>query len=331
MDDRDRLSRKRDRLARMLNVASILYSRGNTEQGVAATEIAALTNVNVRTVYRDLKALEDELGIPVFVAERGHYGIERKAFLPPLQLSLPEAITLFLAARLIARWSDESDQAVIGAFVKLADLLPQPIARHVAATMVVVAEARSDEQFSRGFATVARAWAEGRVLEIEYSPSSGAPRTTRIRPYLLEPYGAGRSIYLIGWDEPAGAMRTYKVERIGQATITADRYEIPEEFNPDQWLANSWGIWSSDTTPPQEIVLRFSADVATRVRETVWHRSQELSDLADGGVELRVRVAGLVEIRPWILSWGSSVEVVSPPELRREVAERVRGAAALYT
>lgn len=330
MEDRDRLSRKRDRLARLLQVASILYSRGSSEQGVAATEIATLTNVNVRTIYRDLKALEEELGLPIFVAERGFYGIERKAFLPPLQLSLAEAIILFLAARLIARWSDESDQAVIGAFVKIADLLPQPIARHVTATMVVVAEQRTDERFSRVFTSVARAWADGRVLEIVYDPGTGAGRTTRVRPYLLEPSAAGRSIYLIGWDETADAMRTYKVERIRQAIVTTDTYQIPDNFSADRWLANSWGIWSSDGTPLPEIVLRFTPEAAPRVRETVWHRSQVLADLPDGAVELRVRVAGLVEIRPWILSWGNSVEVIEPAELRNEVAERLRGAAARY-
>jgi predicted DNA-binding transcriptional regulator YafY len=125
-------------------------------------------------------------------------------------------------------------------------------------------------------------------------------------------------------------MRTYKVERIRQATLTMDRYEIPDGFDPDQFLANSWGIWSSDTTPPVDVRLRFDAGVARRVRETIWHRSQVLTDLPDGGVELAVRVAGIVEIRPWVLSWGDQVEVLAPPELREAVAGAVRGAAERY-
>ena len=56
------------------------------------------------------------------------------------------------------------------------------------------------------------------------------------------------------------------------------------------------------------------------MRETVWHRSQVLTELPDGHVELTVRVAGIVEIRPWILSWGDQVEVLDPPELREAVA-----------
>jgi predicted DNA-binding transcriptional regulator YafY len=326
----DRIGRKRDRLARLLAVASILYSRGSGEAGVAVSEIAKLTGMTTRTVYRDINALDEELGVPVFQAGRGRYGIDRKFFLPPLRLSVPEAIVLFLASRLIARWSDQYDAAVVSAFTKLADALPQPIARHVAATMVAVGEHDANEPFSRTFSAVARGWAEGRVVEIDYDPGTAPRKQTRVRPYFLEPDAALRSVYLIGFDEPAGAMRTYKVERIRSAILTADRYEIPDDFDPDRWLANSWGIWSSDGTPTVRIRLRFAPSVAHRVREAVWHRSQELTERPDGGVDLAVTVAGIVEIRPWILSWGDGVEVLEPPELREAVAEAVTRAAAAY-
>ena len=77
-------------------------------------------------------------------------------------------------------------------------------------------------------------------------------------------------------------------------------------------------------------MLRFEASVAYRVREAVWHRSQKVTELPDGRLELSVTVAGIVEIRPWILSWGDGVEVIGPPELRDAVANAVRGAAKRY-
>jgi predicted DNA-binding transcriptional regulator YafY len=76
--------------------------------------------------------------------------------------------------------------------------------------------------------------------------------------------------------------------------------------------------------------LRFDASVASRVRESVWHRSQKLTELPGGGVELELDVAGIVEIRPWILGWGDAVEVLEPPELRDVVAAAVTRAAARY-
>lgn len=326
----DRIGRKRDRLARLLNVASILYSKGSTESGVPVAEIARLTGMTTRTVYRDINALDEELGVPVFQAGRGRYGIDRKFFLPPLHLSVPEAIVLFLASRLIANWSDQYDTAVVSAFTKLSDALPQPIARHVAATMLAIQSHAPDEPFSRSFSAVARGWAEGRVVELDYDPGSAPRKRTRVHPYFLEPDAALRSVYLIGHDEPAGAMRTYKVERIRSATLTTDRYEIPDDFDPDAWLANSWRIWSSEGTPTVEIRIRFDASVAHRVREAVWHRSQRLHEVDGGGVELAVTVAGIVEIQPWILSWGGDAEVLEPAELRDAIAASVRRAAERY-
>ena len=60
----DRIARKRDRLARLLSVVSILYSKGGTESGVSVGEIARLTGMTTRTVYRDIQALS-ESGVPV--------------------------------------------------------------------------------------------------------------------------------------------------------------------------------------------------------------------------------------------------------------------------
>lgn len=326
----DRLSRKRDRLARLLSVAAILYDRGSGDAGVPVAEIASLTGMTTRTVYRDIRALEDELAMPIFQAGKGRYGIEKKYFLPPLHLSLPEAVVLFLASRLIARWSDAYDQAVVSAFTKLAHLLPQPIARHVTATMLTVGEAKPNDEFVRNFAHVAQAWADGRVVEFDYEPGESERRHARVQPYFLEPDAAGRSVYLIGFDETVNAMRTYKVERIRSSTLTTDRYQIPADFDPDRWLAHSWGIWSSDTTATADVLLRFDASVAHRVREAVWHRSQKLVELPGGGIELTVTVAGIVEIRPWILSWGDAVEVLAPSELREAVAAIVGRAAGRY-
>jgi len=326
----DRLGRKRDRLARLLSVASILYTRGGDETGVPVDEIARLTGMNKRTVYRDIRALDDELGIPVFEAGRGRYGIDKKSFLPPLRLSLPEAIVLFLAARLIARWSDEYDQVVISAFTKLADLLPQAIARQVMGSMLAVGAHGRNDPFTRNFANVALAWAEGRVVELDYESFEGDRKTTRVRPYFLEPDAATHSVYLIAFDEPAEAMRTYKVERIRASVVTQDRYEIPADFDAQRWLEHSWAIWSSDGTAPVTIKLRFDASVVHWVREATWHRSQQVQELPDGGMVMSFRVAGTVEIRPWILSWGDAVEVLEPAELREAIGAVVRRAAGRY-
>jgi predicted DNA-binding transcriptional regulator YafY len=44
----------------------------------------------------------------------------------------------------------------------------------------------------------------------------------------------------------------------------------------------------------------------------------------------RATVAGTIEIRLWILSWGDDVEVLEPPELRADVTATLRRALIRY-
>ena len=67
----DRTFGKRDRLARMLRVVAVL--RGHPD-GIRPAEIARRTGVATRTVYRDLRALEEEVGVAVW-SEDGRWGV----------------------------------------------------------------------------------------------------------------------------------------------------------------------------------------------------------------------------------------------------------------
>lgn len=53
---------KRDRTARLLGVAHLLFQHPH---GLTAPAIAARIGMNVRTVYRDPRALEEEVGVAV--------------------------------------------------------------------------------------------------------------------------------------------------------------------------------------------------------------------------------------------------------------------------
>jgi proteasome accessory factor B len=319
---------KWDRAARYLKIARVLHQH---REGVGAADIARLVGVSRRTVYRDLAAMERDAGLPIW-QEAGRYGLEEGAFLPPLDLTLHEAMTLFLALRVLAKASDEYDSELIGAFVKLAGVLPKVLAEHVQATADLVAGRPPDARFTRVFRTLTEAWAHGRVVQIEYEagaydPSRGV-RRARVRPYAIEPSALTHALYLIGLDEERHGRRTFKVERIRAAALTADSFESEEAGGTAADLARGWDVIGDQ--PMETVVVRFTARVARRVAETRWHASQELAPQPDGSLLWRGRVAGLHEILVWILGWGADAEVMEPPELRSRVAEELRRAAAIY-
>jgi proteasome accessory factor B len=81
----------------------------------------------------------------------------------------------------------------------------------------------------------------------------------------------------------------------------------------DKRLRDSFGIHSDEGR--FEVGVRFAPEVADLIREKRWHPSQQLRDLPDGGVELRLKLSSLVEIQRWILGWGGNAVVIRPPEL----------------
>lgn len=324
----DRSSGKHDRLARFYRVLRYLAAH---PEGVTVDAVAGFVGMSRRTVYRDLRALEGEIGIPIW-SEGGRWGIVEGAFLPPLRLTLDEALAFFLAARLMAQFADRHEPDIGAAFQKLAEILPPVVARHLERTIDVMASRPPDERLTRHLRLLARAWAEQRVVELTYDAATYSPgrppRRSRVHPYLVEASATTRALYLIGFDESREAVRTFKLQRILDIGVTPDRFEPPDPRIVQESLGRAWGVITDQEEV--DVVLRFDAAIASLVTETTWHPTEQVSREPDGTVLWRAVVPGTIEIRRWILSWGSQVEVVAPPELRDEVAATYRAAAARY-
>ena len=78
------------------------------------------------------------------------------------------------------------------------------------------------------------------------------------------------------------------------------------------------------------VKLKFSAGVARRVKETVWHQSQQIQDLSDGVCILTLKVGSMLEMTPWIRGWGADVEVLEPAELREQFKEWAKELGKMY-
>jgi predicted DNA-binding transcriptional regulator YafY len=72
------------------------------------------------------------------------------------------------------------------------------------------------------------------------------------------------------------------------------------------------------------VVIRFNEEVADYIREKKWHSSQQLLELKDGGLELRMKLSSLAEVQRWVLGWGGHAAVIQPPELVESVRKAAR-------
>ena len=302
----------------------------HTPAGCTTGELAAEFQVDADTIRRDLYEL-DARGTGL-IHEGRRYILDHRKQLHSIKLNRDELMALYLAARLLSRHSDELNPHVASALEKLADAVgPRSplIARHIAQAASAVRGKRTRPEYVAVLETLTQAWAEGRKVSLHYRSAKGDTTERIFAPYFIEPSLIGYTCYAIGRDELRGELRTLKIERILDARLTDERFEVPAAFDPQQLLRAAWGvIWPDEGEI--EVALHFRADVVSRVKESVWHHSQRIEELADGSCVFTVRVGNTLELKPWIRQWGAAVTVLGPPALRVEIAGEVQELARAY-
>jgi len=313
---------------RLLQIEALLLAY---PEGLTQAEIARRLGVNRSTIHRYLP----DLGrFCVHDTDDGRLAIDRDHYVTRVRLTLHEAMALHLAARLMATRTDKHNPHAASALRKLGlalERLAPLISRHLTASAEVMDDEaqRHDPVYLEVLETLTRAWSQGRMVHLWHRHESGRVYDYDFAPYFIEPYAVGQTTHVIGWREPPGAVRTFKVERIQRIELTPRHYAIPEDFDPHEKLTDAWGIWYTEAEPV-EVVLRFHPRVAHRVRETRWHRKEQTEEQPDGSLVWRARVAEPQEMLPWIRGWGADVEVVEPRELRERMMGEARRLATLY-
>lgn len=173
-------------------------------------------------------------------------------------------------------------------------------------------------------AAVSRATLERRKVKLTYTASADEqPKTYLFHPYCLA-YSAGE-LYAIGYSELRQAVRTLRVDRIDGIDLAAEKFERPEEFDPEDYLGRGFGMYTEGAST--EVRVEFRGAAAKSVRDKEWHPSQRIQDLPGGRVLLRMHVQGLEEVARWVLYHAPNSRVVAPRELKRRVAELAGGVA----
>ncbi len=291
-------------------------------------DLARRFEVNVRTIYRDLVTLGNELMVPVY-EERARWAVREEHFLPPIRFTVPEALNIFLAARLMLGFSHRYDPNVDSTFSVLASVLPAPLREQVQKTLDWMRNLPKSEAYLSVMARLAEAWTCRRRVKITYRSLPAARAAERvIEPYFIEPAAPGHSSYVIAHCHRAGELRIFKVERIEAIELTDETYTIPADFDANRYFSAAWGIVVEGEA--QTVRLRFGAELARLMEEAVWHPSQVLERRADGSVIMTLRVFYTYELVNWILGWGEKVEVLEPEALRKEVLQTARKMVKIY-
>ena len=299
------------------------------QRAYSDTEMAERLRVDRTTVYR--ARIELETKIPFSKDDTGRWKIDRTKYLSEIRLNLNEALVLYLSARRVSQQTRIAQPHAASALEKLALVLQQPMTARLVKTADKILSQQVQPERVKVLETIARSWVEGVKVRISYQGlQSKQPREFIISPYLIEPSPWSDSAYLIGHSNIHGGIATFKLERIQSAKLTNESFSIPEEFDENRLLKFAWGIWYEEREPVT-VKLRFAPGIATRrLKESLWHPTQKITELEDGGCVWEARIAEWQEMLPWIRGWGADVEVVEPVELRETMMGEARAIAEIY-
>lgn len=182
-----------------------------------AAQLAARFEVSVRTIERDLLALQ-EAGVPIWAqtGPGGGYAIDRAATLPPLNLSPAEAAAVAVA--LAAPGATPLPQAARSALHKLVAVMAAPdaeAARLLARRVVAVGRPASPAALVPP--AVEQALVKGRVVAVVYEDRSGAVTRREIEPAGL--VGVDDRWYLVGHCRLRGGTRVFRVDRVREGRV----------------------------------------------------------------------------------------------------------------
>jgi len=296
--------------------------------GISAGEIARRCGVNNRTIYRDINELE-QAGVPVWEKEH-RYGICAGHFLPPISLTGPEAVLVFLSLRLLLGYSQRYSMDMANVFLKLGGIVPETLEKEISRTSAWMAKLPVEPRLNRNLGLLAQAWLNRKQARIVYrSYQAEKPAGRIIEPYYIEPAASGRSCYVIGYCHLKNQVRTFKIERIESVHLLDEGYEIPGDFDANQYLSPSLGIMVTDDDT-RRVKMKFSAGLGRIIQESVWHPSQAFCRLDDGSLIMTMDVNVTPELVGWVLGWGERAEVLEPESLRQEIKKRAARLAALY-
>jgi predicted DNA-binding transcriptional regulator YafY len=321
-------SRKRDRTARLLKLQILL---SQNPQGLKIDEIGRKCNISKRTIYRDLIALESELGVPVWENNKKR-GLSQDYYLPPIKLTLNEAFNIFIAARLLQKHLYDYNPSSIGTFMKLITITPEPLKSQLKNAIDDMEKYVRDDVKIRNINKLIQAWLSHNKVKIRYQDTIFGPEPLEliIDPYFIEPIFTAHSFIIIAYSNENKSIYTFKLAHIiGDIQICAETYEIPSDFNPFDFMNSP--IIGNDDTKILDIKLRFKKNRGEVVTKTIWHPSQKVELQADGSFIVQYVIQDTTDFRAWILGFGTDVEVLEPQSYRNQIKDMIDNLHKFYS
>lgn len=226
------LNNETSRLSRLTAIITLLQ----TKRILTATEISKKFGVSIRTIYRDIRALEDA-GIPIFTEEGRGYSLVDDYRMPPVMFTEAEANALITAEQLILKNKDASFVKEYTDAVNKVKAILRSTTKDKAELLskrIVFRQNTRQDRTSNYLSSLQMALTNFNLVEITYySPENEQNATRSIEPFAI--YSTQENWLLIAWCRLRKDFRAFRLDRIQSLTIRADKFE-PHKLTLEEYF-----------------------------------------------------------------------------------------------
>lgn len=290
-----------------------------SKKKVTAQEMADRFNISLRTVYRDVKAL-DESGVPVIGEAGSGYTIMEGYRLPPVMFTQEEASALLLGAKLAEQFTDGSVKRHFNAALfKIKAVLRSPdkeyvdsLTEHIEILSRYSPDNESPQQF---LSLLQQAVVHKNIVHLQYRSNLKEEVTRRdVEPIGLLHYGS--AWHLIGWCQLRNDYRDFRLSRMLGLTLDEKRFDPGVHPSFRQYIEKIRA--GSDL---QEVIVLINKDIAKYLQEQKYLNG--FVDEEDMGACLRMKflTSSIFYFARWLLMYTDKVRVETPECLKTQVKE----------
>lgn len=213
----------------------IIQSLRTARGPLTAAALAGKLEVTVRTIYRDIAALQASR-VPIEGAAGLGYVLRKGFDLPPLMFTADEADAIAIGVRLLRRLRDPKLEAASeSVLAKLFSVVPHELQPHLVSAALYVSEGSAPAVGGIDLSQLRGAIRETRKLRIAYIDEEDRRTERTIWPLAMAYYV---DVTLIGaWCELRNDFRHFRVDRILRSWVLDECFPAENGKLAAEWLA----------------------------------------------------------------------------------------------
>ena len=290
---------------------------------MTANALAERFEVSVRTIYRDIEALNGA-GIPV-ISVQGHEGglaIPDNYKLSRQLLTFEDMLSILTTLQGVNKTMQNSDlQRIIEKFTSLIPEDKEPTYRRYTDSFVIdIAPWGMTDKFKKTVREVHEAVNRSLILDFVYTSAGGQESHRLVEPHTL--IFKSFTWYLLAYCRQRLDFRLFRLSRMRSIALKEEHF-IKRERGPLNRFTEQ------DSRPLVQLIVKFSPTIRVKVEE---HFAQlQLHYEVDGSITTTLTFPEDNWIMSFLLSFGSDVEVLSPLRWREAIAKKSLEMQKLYS